>query len=95
MAFALCAHAGKAAPAASPDPDSAQEYFQRGNAFYKQCDYAHAMACYMRAQKTDESIPATQRVDVRKRTCTFFMDPHLRYNYAVKQARRRKSPLLN
>ena len=53
MAFALCAHAGKTAPAASPDPDSAQEYFQRGNAFYKQCDYAHAMVCYMRAQKTE------------------------------------------
>ena len=53
MAFALCAHAGKAAPAASPDPDSAQEYFQRGNAFYKQCDYPHAMVCYMRAQKTE------------------------------------------
>jgi hypothetical protein len=53
MAFALCVHAGKAAPAVSPDPDSAQEYFQRGNAFYKQCDYAHAMVCYMRAQKTE------------------------------------------
>lgn len=53
MAFALCVHAGKAAPAVSPAPDSAQEYFQRGNAFYKQCDYAHAMVCYMRAQKTE------------------------------------------
>jgi len=53
MAFALCVHAGKAATAVSPDPDSAQEYFQRGNAFYKQCDYAHAMVCYMRAQKTE------------------------------------------
>ena len=52
MALALCAHSGKAAIAPTPDPDSAQEYFQRGNAFYKQCDYAHVMVCYMRSQKT-------------------------------------------
>ena len=54
MAFALCAHAGKSATNTEmPNPNSAQEYFQRGNAFYKQCDYAHAMVCYMRAQKTE------------------------------------------
>jgi hypothetical protein len=54
MAFALCAHAGKSATNAEmPNPNSAQEYFQRGNAFYKQCDYAHAMVCYMRAQKSE------------------------------------------
>ena len=53
MAFAICAHAGKTAATATPDPDSAQEYFQRGNAFYKQCDYAHAMVCYMRAKKSE------------------------------------------
>lgn len=52
MALALCAHAGQTTTTA-PASNSAQEYFQRGNTFYKQCDYAHAMLCYMRAQKSE------------------------------------------
>ncbi len=37
--------------AVTTQQNSPQEYFQRGNAYYKQCDYVNAMLCYKRAQK--------------------------------------------